>query len=151
MKEPRTVFAAVIAFTDKPTKDGRTLATPEGFLCPVRRPLVPVLWTTRNRGTHRVGEIEKSYVVDRRLIVFGKLHPTPEGREAATLIRDHGWGFEIDVQSGDPVFDLDPALDPVGTDQHPEITFKNWELFAVWLGIDPCWDLPPVQMEEVRR
>jgi hypothetical protein len=151
---PRIVFAAVSAFTDKITKDGRILATPEDFHVLIGSAL-PILLTrpkVPQDATVRVGLIEKAYVVDRRLIVFGHLDETEHGREVMDLFASGRWFLEIDIDSGDMTYDLEPFPGsygepvPVGP-----VIFKNWKLRAAHVGTEPCWDLPPVQIQEITR
>lgn len=147
--EPRIVFAAVVAFTDKPTKDGRTLATPDYFDAPMKSCPIPVMRINR-KGTKQVGVIEKAYVVDRRLIVFGQMDTTPEGREAVDMLERGMRSFEVDVTTDHLYYDLDPATDPIGSNPGP-LTFKVWKVHSVWVGDSPCWDLPKAQIQELNR
>lgn len=154
---PRLVFAAVVAFTDRITKDGRILATPEGFVCPARALPAPVLWTPPNQSgqpvpTEQVGTIGEAFVIDHRLIVFGHLDESDRGREVFRMLDEGSRFLEIDIDSGDMLYDLDPLGDnlyltkPVGP-----VIFKSWKLTGAWVGSEPCWDLPRVQVEEITR
>jgi hypothetical protein len=152
---PRIVFAAVVAFTDKVTRDGRIMATPENFDVLTGGP-VPVMWTPANHGgvpvpTIRIGLIEKAYVVDHRLIAFGHLDETEHGRQAMELLSSGRWFLEIDIDSGDMTYDLDPLLPELEQIPVGPVIFKNWKLRAAWVGTGPCWDLPPVQIQEITR
>lgn len=149
----RTVFAAVVALIGKPTKDGRILAAPEGFLCPVKEFPLPVLWTPPNHHgevtpTKTVGKIENAYVIDNRLITFGHLFRTEEGAFIASQLAEGSRQLEIDIDSGKGMFDLEPDFLETGAG---EITFTEWRLRSAWIGSNPCWDLPPVQIEEMTR
>lgn len=152
---PRIVFAAVVAYTEKISKDGRMLAAPEGFMCPVRQLPVPVLWTPPNRDgkarpSCRIGEIESAYVVDRRVITFGHLDDTEEIRQGVVpLLQSGAWFLEIDMDAGDIQYGLDPLLPEQGPTG--PVVFKSWKLLAAWIGDHPCWDLPHVQVEEITR
>jgi hypothetical protein len=153
---PRIVFAAVVAFTDKVTRDGRMLVTPESFRAPVvlGREL-PVLWTPPNQNgrampTLNAGMIEQAYVVDKRVIAFGHLHETTAVKTMVVPMLQSGARFlEIDVDSGDMQYDLQSTvLDPVPVGP---VIFKSWKLRAAWVGPTPAWDLPLVQVEEITR
>lgn len=155
MKEPKIVFAAIVAYTEQVTNDGRILSTPEGFTCPVRELPVPVLWIPPNHKgksvpTVSVGRITDAYVVDHRLISFGEMFETERGREATSLLRDHDWRLEIDVDSGDMTYDLDPLLPELEQFPVGPVIFKSWRLRAAWVGTQPCWKLPKIQIEEIR-
>lgn len=155
---PRIVFAAVVAYTDRITKDGRILSTPEGFVCPVRQLPVPVLWTPPNhngkpRQTIPVGRIEQANVIDHRVIVFGRLDETEEIRESVVpMLQDGSRLLEIDITSSE----VDQFVEPLGEDpflmnQVGPVIFKSWKLSAAWVGTEQCWDLPRIQIEEITR
>jgi len=156
---PRTVFAAVVAFTERLTKDGRILATPDDFHVSAGThgyPL-PIMWTPPNHGgkpvpTLRVGLIEEAYIVDRRLITFGHIDRTERGNEVTALLGSGTWFLEIDIDSGDMKYDLDPLSASLG-EAVPvgPVIFHGWKLRAAWVGTQPCWDLPPVQIQEITR
>lgn len=155
---PRIVFAAVVAFTGKATKDGRILFTPEGFACPVRKLPLPVLWTPPNRNgaprqTIPVGRIEQAYVIDHRLITFGHLDDTEEIRESVVPVLQDGSRFlEIDIVSDSVDYSFTPETaeqEPTGQQEHT--IFRKWKLSAAWIGSDPSWDLPRVQVEVITR
>lgn len=153
-EEPRIVFAAIVAFTDKQTRDRRILATPKGFMCPARDLPLPVLWMPPNHkgkaaASRPVGRIEQAYVIDKRLIIFGCLDQTEDGVHIASRFSEGSRQLEIDVISGHAVYDLDPATDPLFADPAGPITFTDWKLTCAWVGSSPCWDLPPVQIEEL--
>lgn len=151
--QPRIVFAAIVALIGTPTKDGRTLAAPEGFMCPVRELPLPVLWTPPNHfgeviPTRTVGKIEQAYVIDKRLIVFGHIFRIPEGEYIANQLAAGSRQLEIDIDSGKGMFDLEPDFLETGAG---EVTFTDWRLRSAWVGSNPCWNLPPVQIEEITR
>lgn len=156
MSEPRIVFAAVVGYTDRETADHRILSTPESFRCPVDRrtgfPL-PVIWTPPNhhgkpRQSYPVGRIEEAYVVDRRIIVFGHLITTEEVRQGLVpMLAGGAWVLEIDIDSKDVSYDLDP--DPFVPEPVGPVLFTGWTLRAAHVGPGGVWDLPPVQIEEL--
>jgi hypothetical protein len=155
---PRIVFAAVVAFTEKITKDGRVLVTPEDFHV---RPgshgyPLPVMWTPPNHGgkpvqSVRVGVIEEAYVIDHRLITFGHIDESEHGRRVAELLDSGQWFLEIDIDSGSMTYDLDPMPAPFEAVPVGPVIFKDWRLRAAWVGTQPCWDLPSVQIQEITR
>lgn len=152
---PRIVFCAIVAFTEKITKDGRMLSTPEGFKCPVKQLPMPVLWTPPNRGglsrpSEPIGVIESAFVVDHRLITFGRLDGTEEVRGSVVpMLKDGSRFLEIDVDGAEMDYDLDPLMPELEQVPVGPIIFRKWRLRAAWIGDRPCWDLPRVQVEEI--
>lgn len=153
----KNVFAAIVAYTEKITKDGRMLATPEDFH--VRASgngfPVPVLWTPPDKDgkpvpTIYAGLIREAYVIDKRLIVFGEINRTDRGPEVVDLLLSGSWFLEIDVDAGDMSYDLDPLLPELEQVPVGPVIFTGWKLRAAWVGTQPCWDLPPVQIQEIR-
>jgi hypothetical protein len=151
--KPRIVFAAVVAFTEKITRDGRILTTPEDFHV-LTGSALPILWTPPNHGgvpvpTVRVGLIEKAYVVDHRLITFGHIDETENGRRVADLLGTGQWFLEIDIDPGDATYFAEPSFDEIRT--VGPVIFQTWRLRAAYVGTEPCWALPKVQIQEITR
>lgn len=144
----RIVFAAIVAYTDRPTEDGRMLATPEGPLLHRPYPLPVFGWlgerTEEDPGrVVSVGLVEQAAVCDHRLIVFGRLSAAAEDRHFIdSLAAGTSW-LEIDVEHIKA-----ELLEPIGTATAPVSRFTGWKLVAAHIGEAPCWDLPPVQIEE---
>jgi hypothetical protein len=137
----RTVFAAVVAFTGKPTADRRVIVAPEGFRCPARSYPLPVYgwapFTGELNIAVQVGRIDEAYVIDGRVIVFGHLSLDDETRP-----------FVDQLAAGTHVLEID--LGDVGMEHNAETattTMLTWSLAAVHIGDRPCWNLPPVQIE----
>jgi hypothetical protein len=128
----RIAFAAVVAITGKPCKDGRTLVTPEGFVCPSRPYPLPVYGRGSNGRAVAVGHIETASIVDHRVIVFGHLFNTLEAVPFTHRLEAGTAWLEIDV---------DQWL--------AETAEVEWMLAAAFVGDKPAWDLPPVQIEEL--
>lgn len=155
MSKTEINFAAVVAYTDKIAKDGRMLAGPEGFRCPVNLPFpLPVLWIPPNhRGVsvpmRNVGMIKEAFVVDHRVIVLGHLFREGDGPQLAGLLRGGSRFLEIDVDSGDMTYYLDPLMPELEQIPVGPVIFTKWKLRCAWVGTSPCWDLPPAQFEEI--
>lgn len=137
----RLVFAALVAYTDRPTTDGRVLVTPPGFMCPARDYPLPVFGRDEEFGmAYRVGDIEAASVVDHRLIAFGRMYTTGRAKMFTDQLRDGTHRLEIDVT----------ALETARADRDDQVTvIARWELASAYIGDRPCWNLPPVQMEDM--
>jgi hypothetical protein len=136
----RIVFAAIVAFTDRPTYDGRRLIGPGTTACPLwehaQYPL-PVFVP----GREKIGEIELASIVDHRLTVFGRLSTSPVHRRFIEPLLDGSARLEIEIRGGTTEF----------PEHTPEMWHLDWGLTCVVIGTNPCWDLPPVQIEEFVR
>jgi hypothetical protein len=149
----RTVFAAVVAFTGKRTPDGRVIVAPEGFRCPASEDIPVMGWTEEPSGVRfavRIGKISEAYVIDGRITVFGHLDQTPRARKFTALLADGSHRLEIDFDHVTMEF----MNEVVGAEELPvagDVHMVNWRLRAAFVGDKPCWDLPPVQIEEMTR
>jgi len=150
---PRTVFAAVVAFTGKRTQDGRVIIAPEGFRCPVSEDIPVMGWVEEPSGVRlavRIGKINEAYVIDGRITVFGHLDQTPRARKFTALMADGSHGLEVDFDHVTMEF----MNEVVGAEDLPvtgDVHMVSWRLRAAFVGDRPCWVLPPVQIEEITR
>jgi hypothetical protein len=134
----RIVFIAIVGRIGVPTNDGRVLEDQDVL---DHRPYpLPVFGRWEGNGFHRpqIGVIESAAVVDRRLIVFGRMFT---GIEAAPYVERLALGqawLEIDLSYGS--WETGPGQ---------PYRFTQWSLTAAAVGDHPCWDLPPVQIEEL--
>jgi len=142
----RLVFAAVIAFTDVPSADGRVLVTPPGFICPARDYPLPVFGRDPepNSMAWRIGSIEDASVVDHRLIVFGRFDTSALAKTFVDQLADGTHRLEIDADITE--YEQSAAVTGMPVPSRRAI---RWALRSVSVGDHPAWDLPVTQMEEL--
>lgn len=131
----KIIFIAIVAYTGEVTSDGRVLCTP----ATIKTRPYPLPVRAQIKGATRIiGQIEQAAVCDRRLIIFGKLDPAKvAGTPIVDCLANGTYAFEIDV-------------DQVKQRFEDEIfRMIEWRLAAVTVGADPCWKLPPPQIEEM--
>ncbi len=146
---PRIVFAAVVAFCGKRTADGRTIVAPEGFRCPVRALPVPVFGWEEPRNAVQVGQINEAYVIDNRITVFGHMSTGPVARTCAGRLSAGTHFLEIDMDHIQ-YETMNQSVTETG-EVSADLQLVSWRLTSAFVGDRPCWDLPPVQIEELTR
>lgn len=153
MQGARTVFVAVVAFTGQRTQDGRVVVAPDGFRCPTRALPLPVLgWMDDGEltWTVNVGMIEEAYVVDRRIVVFGRLDTDPRAQPFVRQLKDGTHRLKIGFS--DMQFELLGSPVPEGEwedEASADLMMVGWSLSAAFVSDHPAWDLPPVQIEDM--
>lgn len=138
----RIAFAAIVAYLDRATDDGRLLVAPE-ILLHHAYPLPVFGYNAATGQRDRVGMIEIAAVCDRRLIVFGRMTTGPEAKPYVDRLSEGSAWLELDLSHIET-----ETEEPTNTDPDPVTRFTSWSLACATIGESPCWDLPPVQIEE---